>query len=201
MISPSYTRAVPGTKNKKGVETMKGILKRLALVALVAVMAMMASLAMAEVEPVSVFAFINDRYETLGYFEDWSLDEKAAFSTWLEMQTDEDSVGYRTTKAHGLPGEGNMTLEEAVELARQGIIAKYDIKEGVLHEKFKVIIDFYIYFENHFIDHLISPDNPLWSIIFQVIDYNDMDDLENYYVYINDKTGEMEIRSSTDAQG
>ena len=176
---------------------MKGILKRLTLVTLVFAMetALMASPSMAEEQLVgNYYAYILERSETLGDFDNWPSEEKAAFSVWLkERFTDEDNVVY------GVPGEGNMKLAEAVETARQGVVAKYAIKEAVLREMFYEDVTFCTYSPW---DDAIDADHPMWQIFFRVKNYREYgDDLGYYDVKLYDQTKEMEITSAADSVG
>lgn len=174
---------------------MKGILKRLTLTALILATAIAASPSMAE-GLYSGYAFINERHEELGDFDTWPLEEKAAFSEWqreLAEQGDKDAQYEISAVVYGVPGEDNMTLEEAVELARQGILAKYAVKAEVLLGKFKVEASYF----THFMDYEV----PLWMIDFRVKDYDDMMDLGHYLVYIFDQTREMELYNAADSVG
>jgi len=182
---------------------MKGISKRITLVTLALAMALtlIASPSMAEEWEDTPYSFINERYETLGDFDYWPLEEKAAFSEWCVEQGIEPPFLW----VYGMPGENNMTFEEALDLARQAIIAKYAIKEAVLRGKFKVEAEFIIQLENEngwvFGGALIDQDHPIWRLTFRVKDYNDIMDLGHYLVYIYDQTKEMEIYNAEDSQG
>ena len=176
---------------------MKGILKRLTLVTLVFAMAMalMASPSMAEEQLVGYYyGYIIEKSETLGDFDSWPLEEKAAFGVWVkEHFPDEDNVVY------GVPGEGNMKMAEAIETARQGVIAKYAIKEAVLREMFYEDVVFLTY--DRWND-AVDADHPMWQIFFRVKNYREYgEDLGDYHVNLNDQTKEMEITSAADSVG
>ena len=171
---------------------MKRISKRITLVTLSLAMALMMLVnpAMAQEQD---FSYVSERYETLGHFNYWPLEEKAAFSAWLEEQDDERAVEYRNFQVHAVPGENNLTLEKALDIARQSIIAKYDIKETVLSEKFEVATYFWSLQHDGPDRPMISSENPAWWFFFSVIDYRDMDDLGYYSVVIYEKTMEVKI--------
>ena len=176
---------------------MKGILKRLTPVTLVLAMALalMASPSVAEEQLVSnYYGYIIERSETLGDFDNWPPEEKTAFSAWLkEHYRDTDNV------VPGVPDERNMKMAEAVETARQGVIAKYAIKEAVLREMFYEDVTFYEY---SFRDDAFDADQPMWVIFFRVKNYRDYgDDLGNYIVKLYDQTKEMVITSAADSVG
>lgn len=138
---------------------MKGILKRLTLATLILAMALtlIALPSMAEEEPYSIYSFINERHDALGDFDKWPLEEKAAFSEWCIEQ------GIEQYCVYGMPGKDNMTVEEALDLARQGIIDKYAIKETVLREKFWVEMEFMTKFINpaNFVKFAVKEAEPL----------------------------------------
>ena len=187
---------------------MKGFFHRITLVTLSLAMALtlMLTPSMAEEMLCSGYAFINERYETLGDFDYWPLEEKAAFSEWRREhaeQGDKDALYEVSVMVYGVPGEDNMTLEEAVNLARQGIIAKYAVKEAVLLGKFKAEVEFFIHFYNefNFEGAVIDQDHPMWRMTFRVKDYDDMEELGHYTVMIYDRTREMVLYSAADSQG
>ena len=184
---------------------MKGILKRLTLVILVFAMAMvlmaspsmavMATASMAEEELVTnYYAYILERSETLGDFDNWPLEEKAAFAAWVKERFPDDE-----NHVCGVPGEENMKMAEAIEMARQGIVEKYAIKEAVLWEMFYEDVTFYTHF---FYDEAFDADGPMWVIFFRVINYREYgDDLGFYTVILYDQTKEMVITSAADSVG
>lgn len=135
----------------------------------------------------SNYPYIEERHKTLGEFDDWSLEDKAGFSEWMEEQ------GYpQDTVVNGLPGDDNMKAEDVVAQARQTVLDKYDIKDTVLDGMFKVQTTY----------NVIDPDAPLWIIEFRVKDGVDVNDLGYYRVEILDATGEIvEVYSIEDAQG
>jgi hypothetical protein len=133
------------------------------------------------------YDYIEEKTKTLGWFYDWSLEEMATFTEWMKEQ---GIPCYNDV--FGLPGEDNMTAMDAVELARESVIDKYDIKETVLDEKFKVQIEF----------NVLDPDNPLWVIRFEVKDPKDGVDLGFYLIYIDDQTEEvLSVWSAADSHG
>ena len=170
---------------------MKGILKRLTLVTLVLAMAMtlmagpsMAGSSMTEDEQISeVYGYIFEREATaLGRFQTWPLEEKAAFSDWvrhLAEQGNEVAKRELSTGVYSVPGKDNMTLEEATELTRQGIIAKYGVEEEALVGNTYVEAAFY----TRFFDY----EAPHWQIGFQI------KGVGNFYVEIVDRTKEITI--------
>ncbi|MDL2318154.1 hypothetical protein LJC74_03545 [Eubacteriales bacterium OttesenSCG-928-A19] len=137
--------------------------------------------------PYSDYAYIEERHEALGDFDDWSLEDKAGFSAWMAAQgLPQDEI------VHGIPGEGNMIIEDVVELAKKVVLAKYDVKEEVLDDMFKVQVTF----------NVIRPEKPLWAVEYRVKDGIDVNDLGYYRVEIDDQTGEIgNVYSITDAKG
>lgn len=135
----------------------------------------------------SDYAYINERHGTLGDFDDWSLEDKAGFSRWMEAQGNP-----QTTVVHGIPGKDNMALEDAVALARRAVLAKYDVEEKVLDDMFRVQVTF----------NVINPEKPAWAIEYRVNDGVDVNDLGYYRVEIDDRTGEIEnVYGIADAKG
>lgn len=93
---------------------------------------------------------------------------------------------------NGIPDEDNMTEEDALQIAWDAVIDKYDIKETVLAEKFKVQIFFNVF----------DPDNPIWDIQFRVKDGVDVNEFGYYSVDIDDQTREVTaVYSIADAHG
>lgn len=137
--------------------------------------------------PYSDYAYINERYDALGDFDDWPLEEKAGFSAWMAAE------GMPQAEiVHGLPGEVNMIIEDVTDLAKKAVIAKYDVKEEVLDELFKVQVTF----------NVINPNKPLWAVEYRVKDGVDVNDLGYYRVEIDDYTGDIEnLYSIADAKG
>ena len=92
-----------------------------------------------------------------------------------------------------------MKLAEAVETARQGVIAKYAIKEAVLREMFYVDVSFMTYAQGN---NAVDADHPIWLIQFRVKNYRDYgDDLGFFDVFLYDQTKEMDIISAADSVG
>ena len=167
---------------------VKGILKRLTLVTLVFAMAvaLMASSSMAEDESI---LYLSKMEATLGRFQDWPLEEKAAWSEYLRQRAekgDEYALYELSGVVHSLPGEDNMTIEEAIDLTRQGIIAKYGMEEAALLWSFEVEASFYTLF--------LGYEVPRWEICYKVKGCD-------YYVSIVDQTGEMNIFKTGDSVG
>jgi len=167
---------------------MKNILKRLTLVTLVFAMAtaLMASPSMAEDESVS---HLSQMETTLGKFQTWPLEEKTAWSEYLRQraeQGDRYALFELSDMVNSLPGEDNMTLEEAIDLARQGIIAKYGVEEASLLGNFGMEASFYTLF--------LGYEVPRWEICYKVKGCD-------YYVSIVDQTGEMNIFKTGDSVG
>ena len=80
-----------------------------------------------------------------------------------------------------------MTLEEAIELTRQGIIAKYGVEEAALLGNTYVEAAFY----TRFFDYEV----PRWQIGFQI------KGVGNFYVEIVDRTREIMIWGPGDSVG
>jgi hypothetical protein len=167
---------------------MKGILKRLTLVTLVFAMAtaLMASPSMAEDESI---LHLSQMEATLGKFQTWPLEEHAAWSEYLRQraeQGDEYALFELSGTVHSLPGEDNMTFEEAIGLARKGIIAKYGVEEAALLGNLGAEASFYTLF--------LGYEVPRWEICYKVKGCD-------YYVSIVDQTGEMNIFKTGDSVG
>jgi len=129
---------------------------------------------------VSAYAFINERYEALGDFDYWPLEEKAAFSAWCAEE------GIDAGPVYGLPGEDNMTAEEAVEMAKAAIVEKYGVLPE-LYEKYNVQIDFLIgVFVKGVYDKDPSPEDPLWGIVFRLKDPDEQFLYDMHYTAIID---------------
>ena len=79
-----------------------------------------------------------------------------------------------------------MTFEEAIELARKGIIAKYGVEEAALLGNFGAEASFYTLF--------LGYEVPRWEICYKVKGCD-------YYVSIVDQTGEMNIFKTGDSVG
>ena len=167
-------------------------MKHKLIAALVAAMSllMMVSPVTAEEEPYSLYAFINERVETLGDFDDWPFEEKAAFSAWC---TQED-IAYRVV--FGIPGEGNMTPEEVAEMLKAAIIDKYGIAPE-LFEQYNVQIDFIVGFGDEAawaVFDYVPPDaaNPLWEVVFRLKEMEDQSAYDAYYfAYVYDQAREV----------
>lgn len=119
--------------------------------------------------------YIAEKGEELGNFGDWSLEDKHEYSLWVESQ----GIPQDQT-VHGLPGEDNMSEEEAVLLAKETIAEVYRLKEAAL-EKFNVQVEF----------NVIDSENPVWQIYFDVKDSDDFAALGLYRVFIDDTTKEI----------
>lgn len=130
--------------------------------------------------------YIETKSKTLGDFEDWSLEDKAAYSAWLKERNIPQPYC-----VYGLPEEDNLEVETAIDLARKAVVSKYALKEETFAQ-FKVQVTF----------NVLDPDNPLWTIAFRVDEGNDVNDLGYYRADIDDHTGEIvHLYSIVDAKG
>lgn len=119
--------------------------------------------------------YIAEKGKELGNFGDWSLEDKHEYSLWVEAQ----GIPQDQT-VHGLPGEDNMSRDEAVQLAKETIMKAYRLKENAL-ARFNVQVEF----------NVIDAANPVWQIYFDVKNTDDFAALGLYRVFINDATREI----------
>lgn len=119
--------------------------------------------------------YIAEKGKELGSFGDWSLEDKHEYSLCVEAQ----GIPQDQT-VHGLPGEDNMSRDEAVRLAQETIMNTYRLKQATL-DRFNVQVEF----------NVIDAENPVWQIYFDVKDTNDFAALGLYRVFINDATKEI----------
>ena len=119
--------------------------------------------------------YIAEKGKELGSFGDWSLEDKHEYSLWVEAQ----GIPQDQT-VHGLPGEDNMSRDEAVQMAKETIMKAYRLKEAAL-DRFNVQVEF----------NVIDAECPVWQIYFDVKDTGDFAALGLYRVFINDATREI----------
>ncbi|MBR5231082.1 MAG: PepSY domain-containing protein [Clostridia bacterium] len=106
------------------------------------------------------------------HFYEASLEEKAMLDKLLVISGGTPAAAFRA----GLPGEDDLTQEEAEQLARVYISKKYALSDTTL-SALNAYFDF----------NVVDPVNPVWNVYF----YYAGDDLESYTVYLNAKTGEV----------
>lgn len=119
--------------------------------------------------------YIAEKGKELGSFGDWSLEDKHEYSLWVAAQ----GIPQDQT-VHGLPGEDNMSRDEAVQLAKETIMKTYRLKKTAL-ARFNVQVEF----------NVIDAGNPVWQIYFDVKNTDDFAALGLYHVSINDATREI----------
>ena len=130
--------------------------------------------------------YISEKSETLGDFDDWTLEDKAAYSAWMQERNIPQPY-----YVYGLPGTDNMDAADVIGMAREAVTQKYDLKEETM-EQFKVQVTL----------NVIDPDNPLWSIAFRAKEGKDVNDLGYYRVDIDDHTGNIvHLYDICDARG
>lgn len=91
----------------------------------------------------------------------------------------------------GTPGKGDLTKEEAIEIAKKAIVKKYALSDETL-ARFTVSADF----------NVVNPEKPLWGVNFCPTKQSDYSEIGNYFAEINSPSGEVaKLLSAADAVG
>ena len=109
--------------------------------------------------------------------------------------SDEGGLGavrvYELPFIEGVPGEGDIAAETAVDIAIRAIQDKYALTDATLAR-----------FTSQALLNVVNPDEPVWGVSFNPANNSDFTEIGCYNVTINAKTGEIiNILSAADGIG
>lgn len=158
----------------------------------------------------------SEQYQEPKVFWTWELEAKAAFSreiapmirAFVQEHPDKADWPFNSYMKiasefdYGLPGEGVISQEQALALARVALVQEYGLSE----DQAKIIADHpvNVFFVNLFYD-VTNPDKPLWKVFYSSPSIYVQDqglvalikktygegDIPNYKVELDAKTGEV----------